>query len=229
MESEYKRVFLYTGGTVYDAQVLEKPQKGDLIIAADAGLLTARRMGLVPDILVGDMDTLGEVQDLPSATEVIRLPAEKDMTDTQYAVSLARERGCRELVIVGGLEGRLDHTLSLLAILEELWEAGEVRYGLFGRRKSGAIRIPAILTNGKNRVRFFRNSGTILPRSQYRFFSLLAADSTVSGITLDGCKYPLKKATLHRARQWAVSNEIVGNCALIEVRRGGVWVIESMD
>ena len=49
------------------------------------------------------------------------------------------------------------------------------------------------------------------------------------GISLEGCKYPLKRGEIKRTHQWAVSNEIEGNCALIEVRRGGVWVIESMD
>ena len=87
----------------------------------------------------------------------------------------------------------------------------------------------ALATNGKNRVRFLRDSGTILPRSQYRYFSVLAADPKVKGVTLEGCKYPLKKGTLLRTTQLAVSNEIAGNCALIEIRRGGAFVIESMD
>ena len=90
-------------------------------------------------------------------------------------------------------------------------------------------RIFTVLTNGKNRVRFLRNSGVILPRGQYRYFSLIAADERVRGVTLEGCKYPLKNKELNRVHQWAVSNEIVGNCALIEIRRGGAWVIESMD
>ena len=214
------KAFVYTGGTVYDEYVQERPESGDLIIAADAGLLTARRFGVEPAILVGDFDTLGEVR-AGEGTEVVRLPAEKDMTDTQYAVELALRAGVREIVIVGGLEGRVDHTLSLLAILEKLWGAK--------KRKTNERRIPAILTNGKNRVRFFRDSGAILGRGQYRYFSLLAADERAKGITLEGCKYPLKKGTILRTHQWAVSNEIVGNCALVEVRHGGVWLVECMD
>ena len=215
-----RRAFLYTGGAVYDEYVQERPEAGDLIIAADAGLLTARRFGVKPAILVGDFDTLGKF-DTEEGIEVIRLPAEKDMTDTQYAVELALRADVREIVIVGGLEGRVDHTLSLLAILEKLWGAK--------KRKAGERRIPAILTNGKNRVRFFRDSGVILARGQYRYFSLLAADELVKGISLEGCKYPLQKGKILRTHQWAISNEIVGNCALVEVRRGGVWLVESMD
>ncbi len=212
---ERKKAFIYTGGTVFDEYVIEKPEKGDLIIAADAGYLTAKKMSITPDVVLGDFDTLGE-ENIPDGVECLRVPREKDDTDTQLAVRVAIERGTKEIVIVGGLGGRLDHTLSTLAILEDLWE-----------RKND--RIFATLTDGKNRVRFIRNSGTILPRSQYRYFSLIAADETVKGITLDGCKYPLKNGRISRRNQWAVSNEITGNCALIEIKRGGVWVIESMD
>ena len=212
---ERKTAFIYTGGTVFDEYLTEKPEKGDLVIAADAGYLTAKRLGITPDVVLGDFDTLGE-ENIPDGVECLRVPAEKDDTDTQLAVKVAIERGAEEITIVGGMSGRIDHTLSTLAILEDLWE-----------RKDG--RIFAILTDGKNRVRFIRNGGTILPRSQYRYFSLIAADPLVKGITLDGCKYPLKNGRISRRNQWAVSNEIVGNCALIEIRRGGAWIIESMD
>ena len=206
------KAFVYTGGAVCDANVTERPQDGDLILAADAGFLTAQRMGVTPTVLLGDFDSLGE-PDVPDGTELIRVPAEKDDTDTQLAVRVALERGATELVIVGGLSGRVDHTLSSLAILEDL-----------NRRH-----IPAILTDGKNRVRFVRNSGALIARSKFRYLSLIAADPTVKGVSVDGCKYPLKNAKLSRLDQYAVSNEITGNCALVEIRRGGVWVVESMD
>ena len=212
---ERKTSFIYTGGTVFDEYVIEKPEKGDLVIAADAGYLTARRLGVTPDVVLGDFDTLGE-ENIPDGVECLRVPREKDDTDTQLAVRTAIERGAGEIVIVGGLSGRIDHTLSTLAILEDLWERKENR-------------IYAILTDGKNRVRFIRNSGAILPRSQYRYFSLIAADETVMGITLDGCWYPIKNGRISRRDQWAISNEITGNCALVEIKRGGVWVIESLD
>ena len=212
---ERKKAFIYTGGTVFDEYVIEKPEKGDLVIAADAGYLTAQKMGITPDVLLGDFDTLG-VENIPEGIECLRVPAEKNDTDTQLAVSTAIERGAKEITIIGGVSGRLDHTLSTLSILEDLWE-----------RKND--RIYAILTDGKNRVRFLRNSGTILPRSQYRYFSLIAADPLVKGVTLEGCKYPLKNGRISRRHQWAVSNEITGNCALVEISRGGVWVVESMD
>ena len=206
------KAFIYTGGDVWTEHITEVPQEDDLILAADAGLLTARKLGVVPQILLGDFDSLGE-PDVPDGTELIRVPVEKNDTDTQLAVRVAIERGAKELVIVGGLGGRVDHTLSALAILEDL----------------SSKQVRAILTNGKNRVRFIRNSGALIAKSKFRFFSLIAADPVVKGVSVDGCKYPLKNAKLSRLNQYAVSNEITGNCALIEIRRGGVWLIESMD
>lgn len=206
------KAFIYTGGDVWTEHIRELPKEDDLILAADAGLLTARRLGLTPQILLGDFDSLGD-PDVPDGTELIRVPAEKNDTDTQLAVRVAIERGAKEIVIVGGLGGRVDHTLSSLAILEDL----------NGRH------VPARMTDGKNRVQFIRNSGALIAKSEFRFLSLIAADPVVKGVTVEGCKYPLKNAKLSRLNQYAVSNEITGNCALVEIRRGGVWLIESMD
>lgn len=207
------KAFIYTGGTVYPDGIPERPAHGDLVIAADAGLRTAKSFGVVPTVAVGDFDTLGGLPE--GEFEVVRLPAEKNVTDTQYAISLALERGATELTLVGSLGGRLDHTLSLLGELEML-----------SARKPS---VPTVMTDGKNRVRLIRNSGTILLRGDFRYFSILALDPTVKGVTLDGCKYPLKNAKLSRSHQWAVSNEIVGNCALVEIRKGACLVIESDD
>ena len=206
------RAFIYTGGAIYPDAITEHPREGDLILAADAGLWNARAMDVEPQILLGDFDSLGEIPAAEGA-EILQVPAEKDDTDTQLAVREALSRGATELVIVGGLDGRLDHTLSVVALLESLESS----------------HIPAVITNGQNRVRLLRNNSTLIARSRFTYLSLIAVDPVVKGVTLEGCKYPLKKATLSRRRQYAVSNELTGNCALIDVRRGSVLVIESRD
>ena len=207
------KVFIYTGGAIHPKGISERPQEDDLIIAADGGYHNAQAMGVVPTLLLGDFDSLKKGEKIPDGIEILQVPAEKDDTDTQLAVQVALEKGAKELVIIGGLDGRLDHTLSNLAVLEDLY----------------AKNIRAVMTNGQNRVRFIRNSGVILLREHFRYFSILAADPLLKGVSVDGCKYPLKKAKLQKTRQYAVSNEIVGNCALIEIKKGGAWVIESND
>jgi thiamine pyrophosphokinase len=66
-------------------------------------------------------------------------------------------------------------------------------------------------------------------KSGFKYLSLIAADDTVKGVSIEGGKYPLNNAKLSKKFQYAVSNEIVGNCALISVKRGGLFVIESTD
>lgn len=206
------RAFIYTGGTVYAANITERPEENDLVIAADSGWNTAKALGAEPQILLGDFDSIGH-ENLPDGPEVYQVPAEKDLTDTQLAVEMALSRGAKELVIIGGLSGRLDHTLSNLAILEHLNEK----------------KIHAVITDGQNRVRFVRNSGALIPRGGFRYLGLIVADEVVKGVTVKGCKYPLDDAKLKKECQYAVSNEIEGNCALVEVRKGGLYIIESRD
>jgi thiamine pyrophosphokinase len=84
--------------------------------------------------------------------------------------------------------------------------------------------------NGQNRINFIRNSGHIVIRDpNFKYFSLIAADEKVKGVSVEGAKYPLKNKTLSRCVQFAVSNEIVKNAALITVKKGGVYIIESRD
>ncbi|MBE6595640.1 MAG: thiamine diphosphokinase [Ruminococcaceae bacterium] len=206
------RAYIYTGGAVFTDRIYEHPKEEDLIIAADSGWHNAQRLGVKPQVLLGDFDSIG-TGELPDVVEILQVPAEKDQTDTQLAVDLALSRGARDIVIIGGLSGRLDHSLSNLAILEELAERG----------------VHALITDGYNRARFIRNTGTLIPRSGFRYLSLLLVEEKAKGVTVEGCKYPLKNATLQRRRQYAVSNEITGNCALVEVRRGALYVIEAAE
>jgi thiamine pyrophosphokinase len=93
-------------------------EKATLTVAADSGLLLARDFGVKPDYIIGDMDSLPDpaVLDEYEATRVLRYPREKDYTDTELALRLAREKGCDELVIVGGGGGRMDHFLALYSL-----------------------------------------------------------------------------------------------------------------
>ncbi len=204
------RAYIFAGGAVDPANIYCKPREGDLTVAADSGWHNAALLGITPQILLGDFDSIGG-EALPEAEEILQVPAEKDSTDTQLAVDLALSRGATEIVIIGGLSGRLDHALSNLGVLEALAQRN----------------VYAVIEDGFNRVRFIRSTGLLVARSAYTYLSLLAADKFVKGVSVEGCKYPLKKARLERSHGWTVSNEITGNCALVEVRRGALYVMES--
>ena len=206
------RAFIFCGGEVFPQYIKETRESGDLVIAADSGYKNARALDFPIDILVGDFDSLGDIPD--GVGEVVRLPQEKDVTDAQYAVELAIKQGAGELVIIASTSGRFDHAVSLMAILEDL----------------NARKIRAYIVNGQNRINFIRNSGYIVIRDpNFKYFSLIAADEKVKGVSVEGAKYPLKDRTITRRSQFAVSNEIVKNAALITVKKGGVYIIESRD
>ena len=206
------KAFIYTGGAIDPSNITEHPKGDDLTIAADGGYRNATALGVKVQLLLGDFDSI-DLKDLPKELERLKVPAEKDFTDTQLAVETALRKGADEIVILGGLSGRLDHTLSNLAILEDLADKG----------------IHARITDGHNRVTYLRSTSTLVARSGYRYLSLLCLSEKAKGVSIEGCKYPLKNATLTRSFQYAVSNEITGNCALISVRKGGIYVIESKD
>lgn len=207
------RAFIYVGGTIYPENITEHPKADDITIAADSGYKNSLLLGDKVQIIVGDFDSLDE-STVADNVKKIRVPAQKDFTDTQLAVDTALQMGACDIVIIGGLSGRLDHTMSNLAIVKEL-----TRQNAF-----------TVITDGKNRVRYINSTSTLIARSGYKYLSLIADGDKVKGVDIEGCKYPLKNATIsERNQSLTVSNEITGNCALISVRRGGLYVIESAE
>ena len=104
--------------------------------------------------------------------------------------------------------------MANLSLLEKLWSKG----------------IRAIITDGKNRARFIERTSELIPYSGFKYLSLIVSDKVAKGVSIDGCKYPLKNAKLTRVNNdFTTSNEILKNCALISVKKGGLYVIESKD
>ena len=98
------------------------PTQGDYVIAADLGFDSLMAYGVNPDLAVGDFDSLGH---RPNHPNVIQLPAEKDDTDMVYALRKGLELGYRRFVMLGGVGGRLEHTLGNLQLLDLLALHGE--------------------------------------------------------------------------------------------------------
>ncbi|MBE6585446.1 MAG: thiamine diphosphokinase [Ruminococcaceae bacterium] len=206
------RAFIYTGGLIHAQNITEHPKADDLRIAADSGYHNAVALGERVDILIGDFDSIGHVPG-DDVKDIRQVPSEKDLTDTQLALEIAVDAGADEVIIIGGLSGRLDHTLSNLGILEDMY----LRF------------IHGYMTDGQNRVHYLKSSSTLIARSTYKYVSILAADEVVKGVSMEGGKYPLKRQNLKRRLQYAVSNEITGNVVLISVKKGGIFIIESRD
>jgi thiamine pyrophosphokinase len=197
-----KKFVIIIGGECETSGIPSDIFDGAFIIAADSGYDTAKKLGVVPHLLVGDMDSISEV---PSDVEIYRVKAEKDDTDTMLAISIARSRGADEIILVGGGGGRLDHLLSNIFMLESLADEG-IRHRMY---------------DGINEA-FVLSDGEVTLRKLGGYFGLIAIeDSTVSA---SGCKYPLSEAPLKRILPYAVSNEVIGTEAKISIK-GKVIVI----
>ena len=208
--------YIFIGGEV-DKSALESPIPEDaLVIAADSGYDNAKMLGYAErcDFIVGDFDSTKE-RAFCSRAKIIRVPSEKDETDTQLAINTAIENGYDELFIIGGLSGRLDHTLSNIYLLEALAQEG----------------IYASICDGYNRVRYLKErSSLLIQKSEYKYFGLLPADREVKGVIIDGAKYPLKNAKLEKNNpSFAISNEVTENFAMVSTKKGGLFVIESKE
>lgn len=207
------KAFIYVGGKIDPDFITEHPKGDDITVAADSGIRNALLLGDHIDVAVGDFDSFPE-RDIPEDAEIVRLKPEKDLTDSQVAVEIALEKGADSFVIIGGLSGRLDHTLANLSILEDLTARGHY----------------AIMTDGVSRVHYINGGSALIGRSGFKYFSLIAATDIAKGVSIEGAKYPLKNARLSRRNGgFATSNEIDGNCALISVKKGALFIIESRD
>ena len=198
---------IFTGGFCHIDAVRERlPANPGIVIAADSGLRTAKALGIRPDILMGDFDSYTDP--LPEGIEVVRVPAEKDVTDTVLAADFAQARGFRQLCIVGGTGGRLDHELANLFLLAALRDRG----------------MEAVLTDGDNTVRVLRDESASVP-DEGGYFSLITAGTC--RVTIRGAKYPLERAVLDRAHpSYGVSNEVTDGEAAVIVE-GEAFLITS--
>lgn len=214
--------YIFTGGQVFAdslAELVTEIPEGSLVIAADSGYNNAKKLGAKPDMLLGDLDSLDRTglgaHELDELEKLI-VPSIKDDTDTQLAVDTALERGAESIVLIGGLGGRLDHTLSTVFLLEYIADKG-----------AGAL-----VTDGRNRARLMKSTGgrqTLRVERGYKYLSLVSLTDTCEGVTVSGVFYPLWDARLVRSYSYAVSNEITADFAEISLRRGTLLVIESRD
>lgn len=175
------------------------------VIAADGGLRHTEKLGIAPDAVLGDFDSLGFC---PEGANVF--PVEKDDTDAMLAVRLGLERGCGEFLLYGSLDGpRLDHTVANFQTLQFLADHGAAGY-LIGNTtmvtvvKNGKITFPAGL------------SGTI---------SVFCMGPDAVGVTEKGLFYGLENGTLSSGFPLGVSNHFTGEAAEISVKNGSLLVL----
>ena len=208
-----RRCVIFTAHCEGDVRKAYAPLPGDYVLCADGGWELARSMGVAPDCVIGDFDSSGEPGDLPT----VRVPVEKDDTDTMLCLKRGLAMGFEDFLIVGGFGGRLDHTLANLQALHYAaarHAQARMRDGATWAAavRNGALRVPADVL-GPGRVKL----------------SVFALGDRCSGVTLRGTKYALEDGTLANTFPLGVSNEFAGEEAQIEVRDGALLVVACRE
>lgn len=184
---------------------------GAFVLCADGGYYHCKALGVVPDLLIGDFDSLGAP--LPSDLPQIALPPDKDYTDATLALAHARSLGFRDFLLTGMLGGRLDHTLANLQNLADCARRGHsarITDGSTWGRALAALEGPAELA--------------LEPRPNH-YFSLIALSERCEGVTIKGGLYPLEDYPLLNHVPRAVSNEFTGEPVTVSLREGVLLVL----
>jgi thiamine pyrophosphokinase len=203
---------VFAGGDRPPAAVTGHLPGGALVIAADSGLDHAAALGWVVDVVVGDLDSVDpELLSTARAagTTVEAHPREKDHTDLELALAAALDRGAREVTVVGGHGGRLDHFLANLTVL--------------AAPRFAAARLDAWV--GTAHVVVVRDDATVEGRPG-SLLSLLPLGGVVRGIRTAGLRYPLRDEDLEPGTTRGVSNEFVDPSARIQIRTGALLAIQ---
>lgn len=179
----------------------------DYVICADAGLRHAENLGITPDLVVGDMDSY--TRRVPENVEFIKSPVEKDETDTLLALQQALLRGYTDIIIFGGLGGRLDHTLANISVLLYAAQNG----------------VSAVLVDEACHIRMLKPGESFLEGKRGGIFSLFAYLTPVKGLTIKGARYELDGAEIDCSFPVGVSNEFMGDRVGISFSRGYLLAI----
>ncbi len=209
------RVVIFSGGQL-DLWALAHVREGDLLIGADHGALFLVEHGFVPYLSVGDFDSvtpeqLIRIREGSRKTEAYD-PIDKDYTDTELAFERALEIRPDEVILVGALGTRFDHSLANIHLLVKAMQHG----------------IPASIADEHNEIRLTADRLAIRGTG-YSNVSLLPLMPRVTGITLSGFRYPLTDAVLAMGQSLGISNVLEEEEGIITVGDGWLLVVQSKD
>lgn len=204
------RAVVFANGERPSAAVVADVVHGaSLVVAADGGAAAALAAGVTPDVVIGDLDSVGSARDGLPRGAVIR-DADPDRTDLQKALDLCLARGVREAVVVGAGGGRADHALANLSLL----------FMYRGRLAVSFVDEQFVVSAVDRASTCAGPPGTVVS---------LVAIGECRGVTTNGLRWDLREATL-RFSPLGVHNEIARSPAEVSVRSGdlllfsGRWV-----
>lgn len=210
-----KKALLISGGRQVSKELIEK-YLDRFIIIADGGARLLMKYGLGADILLGDLDSIGEealTYIKEHEIEVKKFPAKKDFTDTELALSYLVDEEYKDIVVLGALGTRLDHELANLMNLKKLYKKG----------------IKAKIEDDYNEVIYVEEGSYDFEKTNKKYFSLINAGDRMN-FTTKGLYYEVEDLEINSENpSRGVSNEMVGEKATIKINSGSAFIIQSRD
>lgn len=214
------KIVILGNGEIKDRNLLhDNIEIDDLVICCDGGLNYAFEEGILPKCIIGDFDSVSpqvlkffESKNIP----IKKFPSKKDFTDMElcleFAITLSKEVNAEEILILGGLGSRFDHSLANANILLKAVKSG----------------VKASLLNEQNRVYLINKEIEIAGKENY-FVSLLPFSEKVKAVTTEGLGYELDKQDMTFGVSLGVSNYMTKSIAKITIEDGYLFVIVARD
>jgi thiamine pyrophosphokinase len=203
------RAVIFANGTLNKPrQILAVLQQGDKLIAADGGARHCRAMGLTPDVVIGDFDSLSadELAQLErDGAQVVRYPSRKDFTDLELALQHAVSLGADDILVFGALGARWDQTLANLLL----------------PAAPGLEHVCIRLLDGPQEIALLRaGEAHTLNGQAGDIVSLVPLGGHAYGITTTGLEYALMDGTLYFGATRGISNVLLGKQATVRLEHG---------
>ncbi len=202
-----KTCIIFAGGEFSDLCFTDT--KADLVVCADRGCIYAEKLGIVPDIVTGDLDSY--TGELPEYPEIYRSVPEKDDTDTMLALKLAIERNCTDVRLYGGTGGRFDHTF---ANVQTLIYAHEHGCNMTIYDSDNIITVQGVGTESYEKYDGW-------------YFSVFSLTEKLHIEKMTGVKYPVENHIFTQGFPLGVSNEIIADNAVVSVKNGLALIVRS--
>lgn len=210
------KALIIASGRIDDYDLLNSlVQENSFILCADGGLNHLMKIGLIPNLVLGDLDSISDdgIEYIKSKNiKVEKYPTMKDETDTHLAVNYLISKNYKEITIIGGIGTRMDHTLANIFLL----------------RKLNKIGIKGCIINGNNIIHLIDNSIKLLRKDNY-YTSIIPISQDGIQVSVSGFLYPLMNEHIEFGSTRGISNILTSSFGNIILLKGEALIIESMD
>jgi thiamine pyrophosphokinase len=208
------RIHMFLNGELKDPERISRLiQPADRLVAVDGGLYAILKLGLVPDLIIGDLDSISPADLLPfqeTGVSILRFPPAKDETDFELALDEVQKQSPDRVFVHAALGGRFDQSLANLALV------GADRYA----------GMPILVVDGDNEL-FFILSSSQIDGHPGDIISLLPWMGEVQGVITTHLDYPLKNETLYPDRTRGISNVMNTDQAIVSITHGRLLCIHT--